>query len=141
MNTFLFKGKDPGGDFRSEAISAENAQEAKARLHETGWTNLQLVMDEVCDTACARVEAPKEFKQIPVSPDDQVRYFEGQGPGFWRQYFAAMKETIRDSKVLLLTSSILIAYGVYRHRWVPMALGGFSLAVMIFVFPAAYLFF
>ena len=141
MNTFLFKGKDPGGDFRSESISAENAQEAKATLQETGWTDLRLVTDEICDTACAQVEAPKEFKEIPVSPDDQVRYVLGQAPGFWRQYFATMKQTARDSKVLLLSASALLAYGVYRRRWVPVAMGGSSLAVMILVFPAAYWFF
>lgn len=53
MNSFLWKGTAPDGGRRSERVAAENAQAARAQLSAAGWTDLQLVMDELLE-ACRR---------------------------------------------------------------------------------------
>jgi len=58
VNDFVWKGKDPEGRERCERVTAENAQAAKAELLAQGWTDLHLVMDEICDFAGRGVEGP-----------------------------------------------------------------------------------
>ena len=43
---FLWKGKDPRGEIHSVRVSACNAQTAKERLAQEGWSELHLMADE-----------------------------------------------------------------------------------------------
>ena len=47
MPTFLWSGKAAEGRQQSERVEAENAQAAKAILASRGWTDLELIKDEL----------------------------------------------------------------------------------------------
>jgi tetratricopeptide (TPR) repeat protein len=132
MNSFLFKGKDVGGNARSERVTAENAQAAKAFLVGEGWSELQLVTDEICDYAGRTVEGPEDIEDAlkQLTPDDELRFFEGNGPGFWSQYTDALYQ----AKGALLAVFLLSAWGIYRHQtWLlVVGIAGFGLLMVLF---------
>jgi type II secretory pathway component PulF len=53
---FVWKGRDPQGNVRSEEVMAENAQAAREDLTQCGWTELELVFDEIARSAGAGAE-------------------------------------------------------------------------------------
>lgn len=135
--SFLWKGKDPDGVVRSERVTAENAQAAKAQLTEAGWTNLELVMDEIADVARADVEAADWMLEEPVTPSQESAFFEGKGPGMFAMWWNGVKE----SKTTLLILAAFFGWGIYaQNRWF-IIISGAGLVFMMLLVPGLHLFF
>ncbi len=139
---FVWKGKDPGGNLRCREIIAENAQQAKARLRAEGWSDLQLVVDEIGDAAGRFVEQPKALEEFPdqLTPEDKVDLLEGRKVvrfGFWAQYAQTIRQTSWTAVVILV---FLLVYGLHRGKTWPMIVGAGGLALLIFLYPILYIF-
>src|SRR5689334_13090594 len=85
---FLWKGRDPKGERGAEEVIAANAQAAREQLTQAGWTELELVKDEVCSVSSENVDHDPEFEE--TSAADSIKYFEGKGPGFFAQWVRAL---------------------------------------------------
>ena len=135
--SFLWKGKDPQGTVRSERITAENAQAAKAHLVDKGWTNLELVTDEISASARAGIEAADWMCEEPVTPNQELAFFEGKGPTMFTTWWDGLKQ----SKSTILILAALFAWGLYGNsRWL-MIFGGAGLLFIVFLVPGLHLFF
>jgi tetratricopeptide (TPR) repeat protein len=140
MPTFLFAGKDVEGIKRHERVDAENAQDAKANLASRGWTDLQLVIDELGfskaikvesvndDCECADDDSAAEFE----TPEAQASFYRG---GWKTSVLARTLKSIVDSWKLILVSVALIGWGIYRHHWLPIVIGGFCLGFAVLFIP------
>lgn len=135
--SFLWKGKDPTGIIRSERVTAENAQAARTLLVEAGWTNLELVMDEIADVARADIEAADWILEEPVSPSQEVAFFEGKGPGMFATWWSDLKKC----KTTLLILATLFGWGIHTDRRWLIIISGVGLFFMIFLVPGLHLFF
>jgi tetratricopeptide (TPR) repeat protein len=138
MTRFVWKGTDPQGNRRTAENNAGNAQEARRLLQFQGWTDLQLIIDELGDTVRELSDGPDDWKNQTKAEDD-VRFFEGEGPGFWHQLWKSL--WARESKVNILLFSALFAFGVYIHRpwlWIGAAA---VLVLLVLLFPALHLYF
>ena len=58
---FIWKGRDPQGNVRSEEVMAENAQAAREELTRRDWTELELVFDEIASASGEGVDVPAVF--------------------------------------------------------------------------------
>lgn len=153
MPTFLWSGKDAQGRQRSERIDAENAQAAKTALVSAGWTNLELVLDEICYSKAIQIEShtpgwvrregmEKNYErelEEQRTPDRQAAYFKGQQPegGLIAQWLRAIKQAWWP----ILLSGAILAFGIYRHRTFPIVFGAVLLVVLFLLHPAVILFF
>jgi len=137
--TFVWKGRDPRGRFRSERVEAENAQLAKSALLREGWSELQFVGDEVTDLARQSLQVPEELEEYgdALGPDDEVRSLEGKAPGFRSQYCKALGE----AKGTLILLTLLTAWGFYQHRTWALAIGLAGLGLMLLLFPVIWAWF
>jgi hypothetical protein len=63
MNDFVWKGKDPEGRVRSERVTAENAQAAKAELLARGWLDVLLVREEISSRGSCRSPNPTSARR------------------------------------------------------------------------------
>jgi tetratricopeptide (TPR) repeat protein len=116
--------------------TAENAQDSKQLLLKEGWTELELVMEELMTTVKELAEGPDEWKE-QVTVEDEVRLLEGKEPGFWTAFGRALVE----KKWTIALLSALLAWGIYRDRpWI-WILAGISLGFVVFLFPALHLYF
>jgi tetratricopeptide (TPR) repeat protein len=151
MHTFLWSGKDAEGRQRCERVSAENAQAAKAALSSAGWTNLELVTDEIGDSKAIQVDSQtpewvirkgveedyKKELEKQQTPDRQAAYFKGKQRGVIAQ---SLISVIQAWKTILL-SGALLAFGIYFHQTFPTILGAVLLFIIILLYPAIVLFF
>src|SRR5262245_16831010 len=108
--TFLWKGRDPDGNPGSTRLAAENAQAARERLTLAGWTELELVEDEVASVSSKFVDQPPEFEE--VSAAESVKYFEGTAPGFFAHWWALLWQ----AKVTLLIFGSILVLGILAQR-------------------------
>jgi len=74
MPTFLWSGKDAEGRQQSERVEAENAQAAKAILASRGWTDLELIKDEVGYSEALRMEPAGWPRPGPESKNQFVPF-------------------------------------------------------------------
>jgi tetratricopeptide (TPR) repeat protein len=139
MNSFVWKGKDSEGEPRCERVSAENAQAAKTILAAQGWSDLQLVMDEICDNAGKMVQGPESADELRerLGPEGEVRFLEARGPGFWCQYRQTLFQ-LKGAIILLLLST---GWGIYTDRTWLMVVGTTGLGCVLVLFPVIHLFF
>lgn len=151
MDTFLWSGKDAEGRQRSERVNAENAQAAKAILENRGWTDLELVIDEIGHSKAIQIDPQvprwvlregmeEDYKrelEKQRTADRQATYFKGRQPGFIAQWLTS----IVQAWWLMLLSGAILAFGIYGHRTFPIILGAVLLFVLFFLHPAVVLFF
>jgi tetratricopeptide (TPR) repeat protein len=139
MPTFIWRGTDPEGKQKSERVDAENAQVAKAELIQRGWTNLQLVGDEIIDAVAAAVEIPEDFEEQPDDVELEVQRLEGKHPDF----FSLWWKGIVDSKRILIFFTIIIAIGFYRGARTKslIILGSAGIIFMVLLYPVIHAFF
>jgi tetratricopeptide (TPR) repeat protein len=139
MNTFLWKGTDPKGSRGSVRISADNAQAGRQTLAEQGWSDLQLVTDEVCDNAGRTVQGPGSTDDVleQLSPDAQLALFEGAAPGFWSEYGKALLK----AKTSLVICSLALAWGIYAERKWSLVFGAVGIGLICVLFPLIHFFF
>jgi tetratricopeptide (TPR) repeat protein len=151
MSTFLWSGKDAEGHLRSERVEAENAQDAKDILVSAGWTDLELVMDEICYSRAIRVDCqtPEWIKQEGMeedyrkelekqdAPDRQAAHFAGKQPGLVAQWFTS----ILQAWWMILLSGVFLVFGLYQHRTFPVVFGAVLLFVLFLLHPLVLLFF
>jgi tetratricopeptide (TPR) repeat protein len=142
MHSFLWSGRDAQGEQRSERVSAENAQAAKAILTQQGWTGLELIANEVMETARdlnpARADEELMEDEDPdglmeeESPDLEAARLQGWQPSFLSEWWkAALK-----SKGMLLALGLILAFGIYRHSTGPIIFGSVGIAFLLLLFPA-----
>lgn len=151
MPTFLWSGKDAEGQQRSERVEAENAQTAKVVLISAGWTNLELIMDEICDSKAIKVDSQtpqwiiregmeKDYQkevENQRTPDRQAAYFAGRQPGLIAQWLTS----VAQAWWMILLSGAFLTFGIYRHRTFPIIFGAVLLFVLFLLHPAVVLFF
>jgi tetratricopeptide (TPR) repeat protein len=136
MHSFLWTGKDPSGNERSERVEAENAQAAKAILTQRGWTNLQMITDEICDIA--QQGMPKEWETPDETADVETQRWKGKQPSSFLPQWGA---TLWESKGALVICALFLGYGIYRNRLWSIILGGGGLVALALLFPAISIFF
>jgi hypothetical protein len=110
---FVWKGRDPQGNVRSEEVMAENAQAAREELTRRGWTELEMVFDEIASSAGAGVEFPEwlagassctsfpgkdEDRQTPLTPSLSPSGGERVSAGRVRGEVSAQQSSPRPSK-------------------------------------------
>jgi tetratricopeptide (TPR) repeat protein len=138
MPTFLWSGKDAEGQPQSERVEAENAQAAKAILASRGWTDLELIKDEVGYSEAFRIKPAEwmreEFEE-QHTPDNEAAFFKGKKqPGLLAQTWSGIKESIRP----ILICAALLGWGIYSHRTWPIIIGAGGLAVCVFLSPVLH---
>jgi len=134
---YVWKGKDPRGNARSEEVMAENAQAAREELTRRGWTELELVFDDIATSAVAGVEATDWITEEGVSAQQLTDQYEGKAPGFLAQWFKGLL----DSKKSLLTFGALLAWGIYTDRKWAWIIGAIGLGFIVLLMPALHAFF
>lgn len=139
MPTFLFAGKDAEGKKQHERLDAENAQAAKAVLASRGWTDLELVLDEMRYSKAIEVTTTRE-----VDPDLTAKFetpeaqasFHNRG---WKtSVLGQTLSGIKESWKLILLSGALLAWGIYRHLWVSGLIGATGLLAALFLTPVLH---
>jgi len=139
MPTFLWTGKDVGGHERSERVEAENAQEAKQILAGRGWTNLELLKDEIGDMVSKNMPPPewmKEEYEKENTPEKEAAYVKGKrAPGVLSQTWDGIKESFKA----ILVCALLLFLGLYLHRWLMIVVGALGLAFCILLTPVIHL--
>lgn len=137
---FLWRGKDKSGRTRAERVWADNAQEARLQLRNEGWSDLELIKDELVTSEAFKIEPdpcmddePNEFD----TPEYDAKFFEGKGPGVVSQTLKAIVE----SWFMLLVSAAAFALGYYRHQLWLMITGAAVFAFLVLLTPAIHLFF
>ena len=135
--SFLWKGKDAHGVLRSERVTAENAQMAKAQLVQAGWTNLELLMDEIGDVVRTDIQAADWMRKEPVTPNQEAVYVEGTGPGMFAMWWNSLKQ----SKTTLLILAAFFAWGLYTNRRWSIIISCAGLFFMMLLVPGLHLFF
>jgi tetratricopeptide (TPR) repeat protein len=141
MPAFLWSGKDEKGRPVSERVEAWNAQAAKSILASRGWTELELIGDEVFNSEAIRVEPPdavrEQFEKLHTPARQAAFVKTGRGFGATSQTW----DTARKSIPTILISAALLAWGLYRHRTLPIVIGSLGLAVGVLLTPALHLVF
>src|SRR5688572_18732207 len=89
---FLWRGTDPDGKPHKYKVRAESAQAARAQLTDAGWTNLELISDEISAVAGSGVQSEDWMKE-DLTADQEADFFEGKGPGFFKQWFMGFKDS------------------------------------------------
>ena len=132
--TFVWKGKDPTGKKRSERVVAENAQAARQQLTLAGWTELELVMDEVGSLSSQMVDVDPDLDAPETTADEDVEYFHGKAPPF----FGPWLKSFWDLKFMLLVAAAFLAWGILRDRTWPVVVGGMLAGLLILLHPVLH---
>jgi hypothetical protein len=136
MPTFLWSGKDAEGKKRSERIDAENAQAARAQLESRGWSNLELVKDELAYSEAIRVKTTK-----PVDPDIAAKFSTPDAEasfhkrGWKTSVLGRTLDSIAESWKLTLLCAALLGWGIYRHLIFTTIFGALGLAFVVLFIP------
>lgn len=137
---FLWRGKDKNGKTRVERVRAENAQQARARLTDEGWSELELIKDDLVTSEALKVESDpcmadeeNEFD----TPEYDAKFFEGKGPGFFSQTFGAIK----DSWFMIVVSAAAFGLGYHLHKTWLMVVSALVFAFLVLATPALHVFF
>lgn len=140
MPTFLFLGNNADGKRQHERIDAENAQAAKGILVTRGWTELELVLDEIRYSEALKVESTQEVDDdisSEFNTPDADASFHNRG---WKT--SILGQTLRgivDSWKLMLLSAALLTWGIYRHSWVTIVVGALGIAFVVLFIPVFHL--
>jgi tetratricopeptide (TPR) repeat protein len=134
---FVWKGKDSQGTARSEEVMAENAQVARENLTRRGWTELELVSDEIGSFSGENIEVPEWLAEEEVSPDPLTEIYEGKGYGFFAQWF----EGLSESKIWILVFAACLGWGAYRDAKWAFYSGAVGLVFLIVLAPALHFLF
>jgi tetratricopeptide (TPR) repeat protein len=134
---FLWKGRDAQGNPRNTKVQAESAQAARATLTAQGWTELELMRDEIASLAAAGVQAADWMKEEAMSAEHEAEFLEGKGPGLTAQWLGSLKE----SWFTLVVFGSLLVWGILRHGSISITIGTVGLAFFILLVPALHLFF
>jgi tetratricopeptide (TPR) repeat protein len=147
MPTFLWSGKDAEGRQRNERVETENAQSARTILSGRGWTELELLKDEVGYSEALHIEPnppnwlkeefEEEFK-TQNTPDQEAAFLKGKtGSDLLDQTWT----TIKKSFGTILICAAFLGLGIYKHRAWLMIIGSVGLAVIVFLTPVLHLVF
>ena len=138
MHSFLWSGRDGEGNERSERVDAENAQQAKAILASRGWTNLELVFDEICDAARQQLPPlPEDWDAPQENPDTEAARWKGWSPSFAREWMKAVFE----AKGSIALFGLILAFGLFGQRRWPIIVGVAGLLFVVLLFPAISVFY
>jgi tetratricopeptide (TPR) repeat protein len=140
MPTFLFAGKDVEGKKRHERVDADNAQAAKVILASRGWTDLELLIDELCYSEATKVTSTREDDpeiEAKVNTPEAQASFHNRG---WKTSILGQTvDSVIESWKLALLSAALLAWGVYGHKWIAGILGALGLAFAVLFTPVFHL--
>src|SRR5438105_12157841 len=138
MPSYLWSGKDSSGREQVERIEAANAEAARTRLLDQGWTNLQLHSSEIQDFVKQGIHAasgPDHIQQL--TPKEQLAHLKGNAPGFWANWW----KTSRESATTLLILAGALAWAIYRQNlWSTIILGALLFGLLL-LFPALHFWF
>lgn len=129
--SFLWRGMDREGSRRAVRVNAASAQAAREALEQDGWTQLELLLDEIASTAAGGVEAPEWLPTGAPSPDFEAALLDGTEPSFasrWWNFIKAGWGTF-----FLLTAGL--AWGFYQLKSWLIWSSALGLAALGLVFP------
>ena len=135
MPKYLWKGTAPDGRLKVEAVEAESPKEARAVLEGQGWKDLTLQGDDVFFYAGQQAlsAADPELAAVEEDPEIQVQRMHGKGPGFFSNFWGAL----RGAPIWNLLLLAGLVWGLYRGRYILATISGIGLLI----FPALYAFF
>jgi tetratricopeptide (TPR) repeat protein len=136
LHSFLWQGKDSSGKKRGVRVVAEDAQSARAFLTADGWTELQLIRDEISDVSRRQHRAEAVFHPPELTPDEEISRHLGKRPSFAGKWWT----NIRSHKSALVWFGLIIGLGLYTHQRVSLT-GCIELLVIVLLFPILYLFY
>ncbi len=137
---FLWRGKDRNGAVRVERVRAESAQQSKARLLNEGWSDLELIMDEITSSKALKVQADEwldDGEDEFSTPEYEAKFFEGKGPGVLRQTWWGIK----DSWLMILVSAAVFGLGYVVHKTWLMVVGALGVAFLVLFTPILHVVF
>jgi tetratricopeptide (TPR) repeat protein len=137
VHSFLWSGKDSEGKVRGVHVEAENAQAAKAILTARGWTELQLIRDEISDAVkkSRRTEFPNKVANL--DPDEEIRRYLGKRPSFASKWWKA----ILREKGAYAWCALIVGVGVYEHQRGLLLRGSIEVLVTLLLFPLFFWFY
>lgn len=138
MHRYLWEGRDPDGNRRSERVEAANATAAREQLTRRGWTELRLITDEIAEIAGRGVEVPDDLREeVEPSAEFEVAQYRGHAPGLFGQWARA----VWDAKGTSLVALGLTLTGIYLDRnWLFYA-GVALLGFQVLSFPVLWFWF
>src|SRR4051812_40541867 len=93
---FVWRGKDPKGTVRGERVVAPNAQLAREKLATAGWSDLQLIKDEIAVVASRMVERDDFLDDAVQTPNEEAQSLEKKSAYFaeWIKDLWQVKKSI-----------------------------------------------
>jgi tetratricopeptide (TPR) repeat protein len=138
MPDYLWSGRNPAGIEQVERVNAATADEAKGTLTARGWTELKLYTNEIHDFVRTQLdEACDPAYRLPVTPKQEIEFLTKGAPGFLRNWWKSLRESIRTTLIL----SAALAFSIYRQKpWLIIVSGGL-LFLIVFLFPVLHFWF
>jgi tetratricopeptide (TPR) repeat protein len=137
VHSFLWQGKDSSGKKRGVRVEAEDAQSARAFLVADGWTELQLIRDEISDVSRKQHRAEAVFQAPELTPDQEISRYLGRRPSFFSKWWTYL----RNNNSTFIWLGLVIGLGIYAHQSASLTRGGIELFVIVLLFPILYLFY
>ena len=137
MHSFLWSGKDSEGKKRSERVEAENARAARAILEAQGWTDLQLIKDEIGDVVKRRHRAESRIQVPELTPDQEASRFWGKRKSFAMKWWNSLQGSFVNIALIVL----ILGFGIYAHKTGSIFRGGTELLLILLLFPVLSLFY
>jgi tetratricopeptide (TPR) repeat protein len=137
MHSFLWSGKDSNGNKRAERVEAQNAQEAKAILTAEGWTELELIKNEIGDVVTKSRLASSQFEQPELTPDQEAAYYQGKRPGLAAEW----RKSLWQCKSPIVLTLLILVLAIVRHRTISSMISGVGLIAIVFIYPVIRIYF
>jgi len=138
MHSFLWTGKDTEGKERSAHVTAENAQAARGILEGRGWTQLELVTDEICDETRRQIPPmTSDWDALPDDAETEAARWKGNSSSFLGEWWRA----IFQAKLTLALFVLILVVGMLRHGKWSIGIGIAGLVIMVLLFPLISAFF
>ncbi len=116
MTNYVWSVKDRSGNKIVKEVIAGTAEDAKAILLATGYTELELKEDEVCAVVTAGFSQPRKFlgEEIKVTAEQRLKVRENPTVTFGD----VILNGLNQSKGLLFLILVIGVYNGCRGRWI-----------------------
>ena len=116
MSKYVWTAKNKSGQKVFKEVEAQTAEESRAILVEAGYSELVLKGDEIM--AAVQEGFPSTInvlgQAVKVTTEQRLKYLDTPMFTFW----GAIREAIRQSKLMFVLLPLFAVYSVYREHWV-----------------------